>query len=159
LGINFESTVIITDKLEEMKTFYTNVLGQNVKMDFGNCISLECGLTLWRLMDEYTITGALGYKYHNSANKNLELYFETEDFEDEIKRLKEFDIALLHDVSKEAWGQLTIRFYDPEKNLIELGESMQSFCRRLRDSGLSEKEVAKKTGIPLGIVKQYLCDK
>jgi len=49
-----------------------------------------------------------------------------------------------------------MRFYDPDGNMIELGESMPCFCRRLFRSGLSEAEVAEKTGIQLETVREYL---
>jgi 2-polyprenyl-6-methoxyphenol hydroxylase-like FAD-dependent oxidoreductase len=70
--------------------------------------------------------------------------------------LKEIGINLIHDIEEEEWGQLTIRFLDPDGNIIEVGESMPCFCRRLSRSGLSVSEVARKTGIPIESVEGYL---
>ena len=158
MSIRFDSAVLVTEKLEEMKQFYTGALGQRVRFDFGNCVALECGLTLWALKDEYPITRALGARYHETPNRNLEICFDTDDFALEAKRIKALDIALLHDVSEETWGQMTIRFYDPDHNIVELGESMRCFSRRLHAQGLDVTAVAEKTGIPLSTVQEYLDD-
>ncbi|MDD5018210.1 MAG: VOC family protein [Eubacteriales bacterium] len=156
MDIDFHSTVLITDKFEKMKAFYTDVLCQSIRYDFGNCVSFDCALAIWELKDAYPITRALGERYHHAPNKNIEICFETGDFDGDVKRLKEHGIALLHDVAEETWGQKTIRFYDPDGNIVELGESMRCFCRRLYDSGLSVPGIAEKAGVPLRAVMRFL---
>ena len=79
--------------------------------------------------------GALGAWYHESPNRKLEICFDTDDFALEAKRIKATGLALLHDITTEAWGQMTIRFYDPDHNIVELGESMRCFSRRLHAQG------------------------
>lgn len=92
MGVSFHSTVLITDNFEEMKRFYMDVLGQRSRFDLGNYISFECALTLWELKDEYPITKALGTKHHPSTNNNLEICFETDDFDSDLAQLKEHGV-------------------------------------------------------------------
>ena len=156
MSIDFHSAVLITENLGTLKHFYVDVLAQRVTFDFGNCVALECGLSLWQLKDEYPIAKAQGTTYCDTANKNMEICFETDTFDAEISRLKAHGVPLLHDIVEETWGQMTIRFYDPDSNLVELGESMPCFCRRLYKDGLSIEQIAEKTGIPMDAVEAYV---
>ena len=49
-----------------------------------------------------------------------------------------------------------MRFFDPDGNIVELGESIPCFCRRLHDQGVSAAEVSTKTGVNLDAVEDYL---
>ena len=142
--------------MKRLSAFYTGVLDQEVQHDFGECIILQCGLSLWQPSDALTIAIKLGYTHHPSGNKNLELCFETETLEADVERLKASEVELLHDLEEEPWGQLTLRFFDPDGNLVELGESIPTFVRRHYASGLSAGEVAEKTSVPLDTVLQLI---
>lgn len=156
MSIRFHSSVLITADVKRLSAFYIQVLGQAVQHDFGACIILQCGLSLWQTSEELAITAKLGYCYHPSGNKNLELCFETETWAPDVERIKASGVRLLHDVAEEPWGQQTLRFFDPDDNLVELGESIPTFVRRHYASGLSAQAVAEKTGVPLDTVLQYV---
>jgi hypothetical protein len=49
-----------------------------------------------------------------------------------------------------------IRFYDPDKNIIEVGESIESVIKRFLKRGYSIEETAKITQHPIEFVRQYL---
>ncbi len=156
MGIRFQSAVLITDDIAKMKEFYTEILGQAVEHDFGGCVIFESGLSIWRLEENHALAKALGNGIKTRKNNGLEVCFETEEFVVEAPKLKSKGIKLIHDVAEEEWGQRTIRFYDPDGNIVELGESMAGFCKRLFRSGLSISEVSRKTGISQRMVKEYL---
>ena len=156
MSIHFHSTVLITEQLDDMKLFYTGVMRQKVSFDFGNCIGFSCGLSLWRLKDGYPIVKALGRRPHDGRNDNVEICFETDDYDTEAAHIKASGAELLHDTACEPWGQLTLRFFDPDHNIVELGESMPCFCHRLYRSGLDVTAVSEKTGIPFDVVSTYL---
>ena len=130
MKINYSSTVIITNHFEAMRHFYQDVLKMEVDVDFGNCIGFKGGVSIWQLTEDYPIAQKLGRTFDEGGNKNLELCFETEDFEESVKHLSNYSIRYLHQVEEETWGQQTIRFYDPDNNLIELGESIPCFVKR-----------------------------
>jgi catechol 2,3-dioxygenase-like lactoylglutathione lyase family enzyme len=156
MSIRFQSSVLITDNIEKMKEFYTELMGQTVEHDFGGCVIFSSGLSIWRLEDSHALAKALGEDFAAGKNNGLEVCFETDEFSIEAPMIKSKGIDLIHDVAEEQWGQYTIRFYDPDGNIVELGESMAGFCKRLFRSGLSIAEVSKKTGITQKKVKEYL---
>ncbi len=110
-----------------MKTFYQNILKQDIVLDFGNCISFEGGLSIWESRNDYAISKRLGRTISESGNQNLELSFETDNFGEVTAYLGTLNLEFLHGIVIEPWGQQTIRFYDPDKNLVEIGESMSNF--------------------------------
>jgi catechol 2,3-dioxygenase-like lactoylglutathione lyase family enzyme len=157
MDIRFHSTVLITQRMDEMQRFYCGLLGQRVRFDFGNCITLECALTLWQPQEDYVISRALGADRLNAGNGSMEICFEIDDnLTAEADRIKAGGATLLHDIEEETWGQRTVRFYDPDGNIVELGESIPCFCRRLYNSGMSAAEVSQKTGVQTALVETYI---
>jgi len=156
MSLRFHSSVVFTADIRRLSAFYIEVLGQAVQHDFGACIVLQCGLSLWQPSDELTIAAKLGYCCHASGNKNLELCFETETFTPDVERIKASGVTFLHDVVEDPWGQQAVRFFDPDGNLVELGESIPTFVRRHHAAGLSPEAVAERTGVPLEAVLQYV---
>jgi catechol 2,3-dioxygenase-like lactoylglutathione lyase family enzyme len=154
MEIKFHSTVIMTEEFEQMKSFYQNILQQEIEFDFGNCIGFKNGLSLWKLKEEYPIAKKLGRTFDKSGNKNLEICFETDDFELVVENLKKHKLNYLHEVTEELWGQQTVRFYDPEKNLVEIGETIPCFVKRFKRQGMGIEEVSKRTSVPIELVEQ-----
>ncbi len=152
----FHSPVLFVKDLDKMKTFYLETLLQEIESDFGACIILKSGISLWSLAENHPIAERNGQTWAKEGNKNLELCFETEEFEPVLKRLKEKNLKLIHDVIEESWGQYTIRFTDPEGNIIELGESIACFVNRLYHEGMSIAEIVQKTSVNKEQVEEYL---
>lgn len=157
MDIKFQSTVIITEQFKKMKSFYQEILQQKIEFDFGNCIGFKNGLSLWKLKEEYPIAKKLGRTFDQSGNKNLEICFETDDFEAVVESLKKLNLNYLHEVSEELWGQQTIRFYDPENNIIEIGETIPCFVKRFHNQGMNLEEVSQRTSVPLEKVRE-ICE-
>jgi catechol 2,3-dioxygenase-like lactoylglutathione lyase family enzyme len=152
MGIRFSSTVLITRRFGAMKRFYTEMLGQQVTLDFGSCVTLECALTIWELREGH----ALAQSTRQGGNADMEICFETEDFDADAARILAAQVPLVHGITEEAWGQRTLRFRDPDGNIVELGESIPCFCRRLHACGLDADAVARKTGVAPETVRRYL---
>lgn len=157
MNLQLGASVIICQDFDKMNDFYQNVLQQDIEVDFGNCIGFKSKISLWKLTEEYPIAQKLGYTYSNKGNNNFELSFETEDFEDFVEHLKQFDIHYLHQEEEETWGQKTLRLYDPENNLVEVGESIPCFVKRFFRSGMNVEEVAERSSVPLEYVKM-ICE-
>jgi catechol 2,3-dioxygenase-like lactoylglutathione lyase family enzyme len=154
MAITFHSTVIITNDFKKMKSFYKEILQQKTTFDFGNCIGFNNGLSLWKLKDAYPITKKLGQTFNKNGNNNIEICFETDEFESVVVNLEKHQLTYLHGVTEELWGQKTIRFYDPENNLVEIGETIPCFVKRLHKQGMSIDEVARQTSVPADLVSQ-----
>ena len=156
MKMNFHSTVLFVKNIEESCRFYTDVLGQEIEYDFGGNIILKCGLTLWQIQEEHVINRTLIDKKQYDKYP-MELCFETEKFENAVMNIKEAKAKLMHDVKEENWGQLTIRFYDPDNNLIEVGESLKTFITRLL-SNMSIGEVSKKSGVKVEDIHKIISE-
>ena len=86
---------------------------------------------------------------------NGELYFESEDLDADAARVKQAGVELVHDIKEYPWGQRVLRFFDPDGNLIEIGESMRSVGLRYLAQGMSDEEVAQRTQHPIELVRLW----
>jgi hypothetical protein len=59
-------------------------------------------------------------------------------------------------VVEHPWGQRVIRFYDPDRHIIEVGENMKMVVRRFLQRGLSIDETAVRMDVPVDYVKSCL---
>ena len=110
--------------------------------DFGINVGFDCGLALQQ--DFSWLTGIPSEEIKDREN-SFEVYFEMQDFDEFVEKLKKRnDIRLLHDVKEHGWGQRVIRFYDLDNHLIEVGESMKSVIEKFMDQGMTLEEVAKR---------------
>lgn len=157
MNITFHSTVIITQQFDTMKSFYKELLKQEIVHDFGTCISFASGLSIWKLSEEDPLSKKLGRTFDASGNKNIELCFETEEIIEVEKLLYNYSLEYLHRLVEEKWGQRTIRFFDPDGNLIEVGESIPCFIRRMYGRYKSLEEVSKRSSVPLDMVREICC--
>jgi len=63
-------------------------------------------------------------------------------------------LSYLHKETEELWGQKTVRFYDPENNLVEIGETIPCFVKRFYNQGMTIEEVSKRTSVSSEMVLQ-----
>lgn len=156
MSIKFHSSVIVCKNIKTMTKFYEDILDLKVEVNYGASVIFKNSFSLWQLSEKHVITKTLGYTYSPLGNNNFELCFETDDFDSALERLKAHKINYLHKTVVETWGQKTVRFYDPEKNLIELGESIPIFIKRMYSEGLSIEQLHEKTSVPVENIIEYL---
>lgn len=147
--MKYTSTLIAVKKMDVSKQFYHDVLGLEVIADFGENVTLDGGVVLQTLdtwksfirMDNVTLPNNAG-----------ELYFEEDDMDGFCNHLKAFDICYVHELFEHRWGQRVVRFYDPDKHIIEVGEKLETVVLRFIEQGLSAEETAVRMDIPLDFV-------
>ncbi len=130
-----------------------DVLGQRIEHDFGKNVGLQGGLSLWQVARDHVIAEELNTGGESHA---FELYFETEEIEALRDTLRGGKVEFLHDVQEEAWGQRTLRFFDPDGHLVEVGEPIEVFVRHMFERGLSRPAIAETSGIPLSTIERLL---
>lgn len=59
-------------------------------------------------------------------------------------------------IVEHSWGQRVVRFYDPDKHIIEVGENIIMVVRRFLNSGLSIEETSIRMDVPVDYVKSCL---
>lgn len=147
--MRYKSTLILSKDIERSKQFYRDVLGLKVVADYGANVTLDGGVVLqtsdtWKAFiktDDIVLPNNAG-----------ELYFEEEDMENFCNHLRSFDISYVHDLFEHRWGQRVVRFYDPDKHIIEVGEPLDAVVLRLMEQGLSAEETAIRMDIPIDFV-------
>ncbi|MDA3892148.1 MAG: VOC family protein [Salinivirgaceae bacterium] len=152
--LKYHSSVLFVSDIQKSKSFYTEILGCTIEQDFGTNVSLNGGLSLWQVTEGHLIDKK-GLIKSAVGNKG-ELYFETEDIKECFVALQNANITFLHELHEEPWGQFTIRFFDLDNHLIEIGESLETFISRMFNSGMDKFGISDKTGIPVNIVSELL---
>ena len=149
----YTSTLIAVSDMEKSKQFYHDVLGMHVVADFGANVSLDGGLVL-QTMDTWK-SFIRTDKVILPSNAG-ELYFEQEDMDAFCEHLKKFNICYVHPLFEHRWGQRVVRFYDPDKHIIEVGEKLDAVILRFMEQGLSAEETAARMDIPVEFVTACL---
>ena len=135
------------------KQFYRDVLGLEVIADFGDNVTLDGGIALQTMNTWKIFIRTDNVVLPNNAG---ELCFEEEDMDTFCDHLKKFDICYVHPLFEHRWGQRVVRFYDPDKHIIEVGEKLDAVILRFMEDGLSAEETAARMDIPVDFVRACL---
>jgi catechol 2,3-dioxygenase-like lactoylglutathione lyase family enzyme len=138
--------------MKRSRDFYEKVLNQKVTFDFGENIAFE-GFAI-HLKSHYQ--GLIDDKEVKLGGNNFELYFEDNDLENVVKRLEEYGVTFVHPLREQPWRQMVVRFYDPDENIIEVGESMEHAAYRLYKAGMEIEKISAATLMPEEFVRKAI---
>lgn len=147
--MKLKNPMLITADIEKAVAFYKEVLGLRVIMDFGANKTLTGGLVLQTLETYREFIGRDDIVF---GGNDAEIYFEEDDFDAFAEKLGKLPIDYVHSVIEHRWGQRVVRFYDPDRHIIEVGENMKTVCRRFLDSGMTPAEAAARMDVPMKFV-------
>ena len=154
--MKFSGPLIVVSDMKKSKLFYSKVVGLDVILDFGANVTLTGGVVL-QTKDSWT---GLIHKSKNEiffGGNDSELYFEEDDFDNFILKLRQIpDICYVHPVIEHSWGQRVVRFYDPDKHIIEVGENLNKVVRKFLNKGMSVENIATKMDVSIDYVKSCL---
>ena len=148
--MKFKNPLLVVTDMERSVQFYKQVLGLHKIMDFGANVTLTGGIALQTLD---TWRGFIGTDQVKFGSNDAELYFEEDHFDEFIESLRKQKVVLVHPVKEHAWGQRVVRFYDPDRHMIEVGENMEAVCRRFLDGGMTPEEATERMNVPLKFVR------
>lgn len=150
--MKLKNILIVVHDIEVSKAFYHELFGLTVVTDFGENVILTEGLVLqekkvWEKFIERNVR-----MFGNDA----ELYFEENDMDGFLEKLQrsKWDIDYVNPMIQHDWGQRVIRLYDPDKHMIEVGESLEFVVRRCLKEGMTAEETARKTQLPIDMIEQ-----
>ena len=143
--MKFKNPMLVVTDIDKSVEFYKKVFGLRVIMDFGANKTLTGGLAL---QTSETYKEFIGTSNISFGGNNFEVYFEEDDFD----RLKEYDIEYVLPIIEHSWGQRVVRFYDPDKHIIEVGENMKIVCKRFLNSGMTPEQVAERMDVPMKFI-------
>ena len=102
--MKFKNTLFVVEDIEMSKKFYKEVLGLRVIMDFGDNITLTSRISLQSRRSWTEFIGKVNDEISFGGNDS-ELYFEEDDFDGFINKIKAFDhIKYVHTVYEHSWG-------------------------------------------------------
>lgn len=113
--------LITVEDIKVSRHFYETILQQKVKHDFGENIVFEGDFAI-HLKSHFS--ELITNKTIIQPNNSFELYFEDNALDDLVNKLKQYKVEFIHDVREQPWRQRVARFYDPDKNIIEVGEPL-----------------------------------
>ena len=119
--MKLKNILIVVNDIERAKKFYRDLFGLETVLDNDGNVILTEGLVL---QDKNIWKGFLKKDIIPESNSS-ELYFEEKDIEGFVSRLKQIypDIQYVNRLMTHEWGQKVVRFYDPDGNLIEVGQN------------------------------------
>ena len=147
--MQYKGPMLVVNDIDKSVEFYENILGMSVILDFGANKTLTGGLAL---QTAETYKDFIDGRALCFGGNDFELYFEEDDFDNFISRLKSLEIEYVHPVKEHAWGQRVVRFYDPDRHIVEVGENLKSVCRRFLESGMTPEQTAERMDVPLKFV-------
>lgn len=154
--MKFTAILLAVKDLEKSRRFYREVLGLEVESDFGTNITLTGGISLqtqdtWK---EFIQKQDNDLTFNNNV---CEIYFDEDDIDGFAKKLgQREDIEYIHPLIEHSWGQRVVRFYDPDKHIIEVGENINLVVKRFMDNGMSIEKTAERMDVPVDFVKSCL---
>lgn len=146
-----ENHMIFIEKVED--EYFVRIEHDMTKEHYISFVTLEGGVVLQTLETWKAFVGTDKVILPNNAG---ELYFEEYDMDNFCNHLKAFEISYVHELFEHRWGQRVVRFYDPDKHIIEVGERLDSVVLRFIEQGLSAEETAVRMDIHLDFVVSCL---
>lgn len=145
--------LITVSDLERSRYFYEKVLNQKVKYDFGESITFYGDFSIHVESHYHQLINQHKIKY---GGNNFELYFEENNIEEIEKHLKQNCVEFLHETREQPWRQKVIRIYDPDQNIIEIGESLGYLAYRLSKESLTEDNIAHTINMNVDFVRSSI---
>lgn len=147
------NTLIAVQDMDRSLKFYKDLFDQDVAVDLDWCKALSCGLTLQIHFDRVAGFPLDSMKYRSNT---MELYFETENFDDFITLLDQHkEVERLHEPKTYPWLQRGIHIFDPDGHMIEVSESMYTVACKQFEQGKNVEETAELIQHPLDLVKTW----
>lgn len=150
--MKLKNILIVVSDIEKSKAFYKDLFGLNVITDFGENVILTEGLVL----QEKKVWEKFIHREVTDPANDAELYFEENQMDAFLEKLEKskYPIEYVNPYMEHDWGQRVILIYDPDKHMIEIGESMEYVARRFLKMGMSIEDVSEKTQLPLSEVEE-----
>lgn len=153
IDMKFKLTLLAVKDVNVSKQFYKEIFNQEVVLDLGRNVTFSGGFAI---QEDFAWLTDLPVNSVIEKSNNMELYFEVDDFDGFIQKIKNYrNIEYVHQPKKYEWHQRVVRIYDPDHHIIEIGESMAVIARRYLAEGYSVEETSKIIQHPIEFVEMY----
>lgn len=150
--MEFKLALLAVKDVNTSKRFYEELFNQKVVLDLGRNVTFSGGFAI---QEDFALLTDLPVDSVIEKSNNMELYFEVDDFDTFIKKLKDYrDVEYVHEPMKHDWQQRVVRIYDPDHHIIEIGESMAVIAKRYLAEGYSIEETSRIIQHPIEFVEK-----
>jgi len=151
--MEFKLALLAVKSVDVSKKFYEEIFNQKVVLDLGKNVTFSGGFAI---QEDFAWLTDLPVNSVIEKSNNMELYFEVENFDEFIQKIKDYrNIEYVHQPKKHEWQQRVVRIYDPDHHIIEIGESMAVIAKRYLAEGYSIEETSKIIQHPIEFVEMY----
>lgn len=154
MRIHYCSAVLFVKDVKLSRDFYEKLLNQKPEIDMGVNISFG-SFALWQQDHAFEIIHG-NPKHQPGWGETFEMCFESPDIEELYEKVKKEGVKLVHELFEQPWAQRVFRFFDPDHNVVEVGEPMDAVIVRLSVSGMTPAEIAHRTGYTEEMVKSII---
>lgn len=154
--MQYQGCLLVVKDAQKSKIFYQELFGCAVELDLEDYVIFKEGIML---QQEGTWLGFIKRKEGSLTYQHLtaELYFEEENLDGFMERQSATEaIQIISPVTEHEWGQRSVRFFDPDGHLLEVGESMKVVVKRYLNNGMTVEEAAAKSMFPVSFVQACL---
>lgn len=154
--MKYMGSLYAVDDKERTIAFYKEVCELRVIQDFGTNFTMSGGISF---QTRESWSGFLEKKPSDIqyGGDDAELYMECDDLDAFAALLQQRnDIVLLHPMKEHDWGQRGIRFYDPDRHIIEVSEPLPVVVKRFTQQGMSTLQISEKMGLSERMVARML---
>lgn len=149
--MEFKLALLSVKDVNVSKQFYKELFNQEVVLDLGRNVTFNGGFAI---QEDFAWLTNVPVNSVIEKSNNMELYFEVDDFEKFIEKMKAYkNIEYVHEPKKYEWQQRVVRIYDPDHHIIEIGESMSVIAKRYLGEGYSIEETSKIIQLPIEVVE------
>lgn len=153
--MKFRGPMLVVKDIEKSKAFYTQIIGVRVIADLGENVTLTGGMGLQTESSWMAFTNC-EQDFFSYRGNVTEMYFEEEDFDGFLERLKTKNVEMVGSELVMPWGQKVVRVYDPDGHIVEVGEDLKVMVKRLYNEGLTVDELVEKTYMKKGMVEKII---
>jgi catechol 2,3-dioxygenase-like lactoylglutathione lyase family enzyme len=140
--MKFVCSLIVVEDIEKARHFYADTLKQHIISDFSENVGFEGGFAIHKKEHFKKLINDMEI---NQGSNSFDLYFEDDELEVLEKELKKCGIEFVHGIREQPWKQRVMRFYDYDRNIIEVGERLEHVAYRLYKEKKSFEEIEKTT--------------
>ncbi len=114
-------TIVLVEDIKVSKEFYINVIGLEILYDWDNMVIFKDRFSIHQA-DKLMPGQIISKLIHDGkqGNNNIDIYFETEDIEDEYNKILQKGVKIIHGIIELPWQKI-FRIYDPDNHIIEIG--------------------------------------
>lgn len=153
--MEFKVALLSVKDVNVSRWFYEELFNQKVVLDFGRNVTFSGGFAI---QEDFAWLTDLPVDSIIEKSNNMELYFEVDDFDDFMEKIKDYkNIEYVHQPKEHEWKQRVVRIYDPDYHIIEIGESMVVVAKHYLDEGYSVEETSKIIQHPIEFVEMCKC--